>query len=132
MSGWCVVRGRIMNPVCYGRLRAGGRVHQVQPAGPNRNRRERELEIHGSAGGWFPTMALLAIQAVDQVWISGENCKSSACWMSPPEFTVNAVEADPVDTRFYSPRHPLYCWPRPSCWMRDRYRQAAVDVRGPF
>lgn len=76
----CVVRGRIMNPVCYGKDCGCGpdAVYiQVQPGRPKPEPDANgELEIHGERRRVVPYHgAPLAIQAVDQVWISGENCE---------------------------------------------------------
>lgn len=76
----CTVLGRIMNPVCYGKNCGCGpnAVYvQLQSRQPKPEPDENgELEIHGERRRVIPYPgAPLAIQAQEQVWISGENCE---------------------------------------------------------
>ncbi|MFB3788755.1 MAG: hypothetical protein ACE15F_20540 [bacterium] len=76
----CVVLGRIMNPVCYGKNCGCGPnavYFQIQPGPPKPEPDQHgELEILGERRRVVPYQgAPLAIQAQDQIWISGENCE---------------------------------------------------------
>ena len=76
----CTVLGRIMNPVCYGKNCGCGpnAVYVQVPSGPPKPEPDENggLEIHGERRRVVPYQgAPLAIQAKEQIWISGENCE---------------------------------------------------------